>query len=80
MPPNDLATQGYTSAVLPDGSKKDLKPHHVKEQAFMVCTMIKALNDAAIYYKDHHCDRETANYDYSYTFHRNMTMLDEHSV
>lgn len=78
MPPKDLATK-YTSAILPDGSRKDFKPHQAKEQAFMVCTMIKALNDAAIYYKDHHCDKETANYDYSYTFHPDMTMPEDTS-
>lgn len=76
MPPEDLAAQGLTTAILPDasGTKKDLTPKHAKEQAFMVCTMIRALNEAAIYYKDHHCDKETANYDYSYTFHKDMTM------
>lgn len=74
MPPEDLATQGLTKAILPDGSNKELKSVHAKEQAFMICTMIRALNEAAIYYKDNHCDRETANYDYSYTFHKNMTM------
>jgi hypothetical protein len=80
MPPEDLAIHGYTSAVLPDGSKKDIDLHHSMEQAFMVCTMIRALNDAALYYKDHHCDRATANYDYSYTFHRDMTMPEDASV
>lgn len=41
----------------------------------MVCAMIKALNEAAVYYKDHHCDKATANYDYTYTFFENMTVV-----
>jgi hypothetical protein len=75
MPPEDLATQGHTSAILPDGSLKQFsKSSDVQEEAFMVCTMIRALNEAAIYYKDHHCDKDAANYEFSYTFHENMTM------
>lgn len=75
MPPEDLATQGYTSAILPDGSRKEFsKSTHVLEEAFMICTMIRALNDAAVYYKDHHCDKGIANYDYSYTFNQDMAM------
>jgi hypothetical protein len=77
MPPADIATK-YTAAIMPgDGSLKELKPHQVKEEAFMVCVMIKALNDAAVYFKDHHCDKETANYEYSYTFHEDMNMPED---
>lgn len=76
MPPEDLALK-YNSSITPDHKQKDLQPRHVKEQAFMVCVMINALNEAAVYYKDHHCDKETANYDYTYTFHDNMLMPGE---
>jgi hypothetical protein len=73
MPPANLATQGLTNAITPSGEHKSLDPKHAKAHAFMICTMIRALNEAAVYYKDHHCDKETANYDYSYVFHQNMT-------
>ncbi len=78
MPPADLATKGYKFADLPDGSRKAFtKPTQAQEAAFMICTMIRALNDAAVYYKDHHCDRKIANYNYSYTFHDDMTIPEE---
>jgi hypothetical protein len=73
VPPDDIALT-YTSAFTPDGNFKILKKTEVKEEAFMVCVMINSLNSAAVYYKDHHCDKETANYEYSYTFHEDMTM------
>jgi len=77
VPPDDLALK-YTSAVMPgDGSLKEINPKQVKENAFMVCAMIDALNAAAKYYKDHHCDKETANYEYSYVFHKDMKMPSE---
>lgn len=43
----------------------------------MVCQMIPALNDAATYFKDHHCDKATANYEQSYIFHDNMDIEEE---
>jgi hypothetical protein len=73
VPPDDIALT-YTSAVTPDGKLKILNKKAVKQEAFMVCVMIDSLNSAAVYYKDHYCDKETANYEYSYTFHENMTM------
>lgn len=77
MPPDDLATLGYTSAILFDGSRQNFgQPALVWREAFMICTMIQALNDAAIYYKNHHCDKGTANYNYTYKFFDNMTMPD----
>lgn len=76
VPPDDVALQ-YNAALTPDGRYKELPPNAVKKEAFMLCVMIKALNEAAIYYKQNHCDGETANYEYSYTFHKNMTMPDK---
>jgi hypothetical protein len=60
-----------------DGTLKEWKPKQAKENAFMVCAMIDALNAAANFYKDHHCDKETANYKYTYVFHKNMRMPEE---
>ena len=50
---------------------------HVKFNAFMVCAMISALNEAAVYYKDHHCDKATANYNYTYTFFDDMSLPED---
>lgn len=77
VPPDDIAVR-YSAAIMPgDGSRKDLNPKMVKKHAFMVCTMINALNSAAVYYKDHHCEKGSANYDYTYTFHEDMLMPEE---
>jgi hypothetical protein len=65
VPPADVAVK-YKRAITPEGEIKELKPNQIKEESFVVCAMIKALNEAAVYYKDHHCDKETANYEYSY--------------
>ena len=77
MPPANLAAQGYTEAITPSGERKLLDAKHMKLHAFMVCTMIRALNDAAIYYKDHHCAKGSANYEYTYAFHENMDLPDK---
>ena len=75
MPPKDLATRGYTTALQPrENQAEKIKPEDVKKEAFMVCTIIRILNEAAIYYKDHHCTKENVNYTYAITFHDNMTM------
>ena len=79
-PPDDLAERGYTIAFIPDdkvkNKTKELKPKQAKEEAFMVCTMIDALNTASKFYKDRHCNG-TANYEYSYVFHDDMSMPNE---
>lgn len=72
LPPEDLPTK-YNSSTTPNNVTKDLTPKQAKEEAFMVCTMIQALNDAAVYYKKNHCN-STANFDYTYTFHEDMRM------
>jgi hypothetical protein len=60
-----------------DQSRKEIKPKQIKESAFMVCAMIDALNAAAKYYKDQHCDYATANYNYSYTFFADMSLPED---
>eukprot|EP00980_Cylindrotheca_fusiformis_P020975 scaffold7987_cov200-Cylindrotheca_fusiformis.AAC.4 len=76
VPPGDIALK-YTKGIFPGNHQvREMNPRHVKGNAFMVCKMIKALNEAAVYYKDHHCDKATANYDYSYTFFADMTVED----
>lgn len=80
VPPRDLATR-YSTAIPPPGSRtgkgiKEWKPKQAKYNAFMVCAIIGALNDAAIYYKNNHCKEGTGNYNYSYSFHKDMIMPD----
>jgi hypothetical protein len=77
VPPDDIAVR-YTAAILPgDHSRKEIKPKEGKKYGFMVCTMINALNSAAVYYKDQHCEKGSANYSYSYTFFEDMLMPEE---
>lgn len=75
IPPSDLALR-YSYAIMPgDGTRRDLKPKQAKEEVFMVCAMIDALNAAAKYYKDRHC--ENANYEYNYTFFEDMSLPED---
>ncbi|MCU0649933.1 MAG: hypothetical protein MUF00_18220 [Gemmatimonadaceae bacterium] len=73
-----LVVPSDTYAIMPgDNSRKDLKPKHVNKYVFMICTMIDALNLAARYYEDQHCEKEKANYDYSYTFFSHMSLPED---
>lgn len=54
-PPADLFPK-YTWAIYPAGNKKEWSKQMAKRNAFVLCVMIPALNDAATYYKQHHCD------------------------
>lgn len=77
VPPGDIALR-YKRGINPNGFKiKGLKPKHVVESGFAVCAMINALNAAAVYYKENHCDKATANYSYSYTFFDDMFMEED---
>jgi len=78
MPPPDDVALRYTTAIAPGGNvPKELKPKQIKENAFMVCAMIDALNAASKFYKDQHCKEGTGNYNYTYVFHDDMRMPDE---
>jgi hypothetical protein len=73
VPPPDVGLK-YDYHISPgDGSRGTLSETARKHHAFMLCTLIPALNDAAIYYKDHHCDKATANYERTYTFFKDMS-------
>lgn len=71
VPPSNVALK-YTSSIYPSSEVTQLNEKERKGSAFMVCSMIHALNEAAVYYKDHHCDKATANYNYTFTFFKNM--------
>jgi hypothetical protein len=76
VPPPDIGLK-YDYQIPPgrDGSKgqQGMGEHQRKHLAFMLCFLIPALNDAAIYFKDHHCDKKTANYERTYTFFKDMS-------
>ena len=76
-PPLDLAAQNYTSALSPpphghDGSEWNPVPRlftasQAKREAFMLCAMIRKINEAAIHFKTTACDGK-ANLVKKYTF------------
>jgi len=68
-PPDTIATE-LLYAEYPDKSKKKMTETTAKRNAFMLCQMIPAVNKAATYYKQNHCD-DNANYDKTFTFHKN---------
>jgi hypothetical protein len=67
LPPADAALMKYThygdgtTEVWPD-SKRDLK----YSNAFMVCSLYAALNDASRYFKQHHCENPNMNETYRF--------------
>lgn len=67
QPPDDLSDyKKYNKGKVYSSEEiKEWKPKQAKEEAFMLCEMIRALNDAAIFYKDQHCKDGTGNYGYS---------------
>lgn len=71
-PPPDIAAQ-YDYFIAPGDHKQEKqKLHdikHAKRSAFMLCRFIPALNEAAIFYKQHHCGKdEPANMEKTLTF------------
>lgn len=48
-----------------DKSKDDIQRYR---NAFMVCSLFPAINAAAAFYKDHHCDKNDANTVYDLTY------------
>lgn len=71
-PPPDVAAQ-YVFSVTPTNELTIWRyPHTGKRNGFMLCMIIKALNDAAIFYKQHNCPAGTANFAKNYSFHKNM--------
>ena len=60
-PPKNVLQQ-YNYANFPGKNRKTWTPQFAKRNAFTVCYMIKALNEAAIHYKEQHCDPTKANF------------------
>lgn len=72
--PPDLGEK-FTFALEPD-KKPDtflkIGPPVVKSHAFMICHLIPYLNEAALYWKDHHCQGKEVNREKSLVFFDNM--------
>ena len=62
VPPPDVAMK-YTKSTYPSKEVVKLTENQRKESAFMVCSMITSLNEAAVYYKDNHCDNLNFSFD-----------------
>ena len=57
-PPLDLST-AFDYAIPPgesDDKKQQLRPQKIKREAFMVCALNNAMNEAAEFFKSHHCE------------------------
>lgn len=67
-PPDGIALE-YTFAVKPNGEIAELRPEHVKRNAFALCYFIRALNEAASFYKEKNCKEGNANMEKTLIFH-----------
>jgi len=74
-PPDDIGKQ-YDFYIKPGGNpygtKEKLHQHSIKREQFMICGMIKRLNDAATWYKEQTCEPGTANLEKSFIFHYSL--------
>ena len=72
VPPNDIALK-YDYAIQPgSGEKKEMNKEVAKRNAFMLCKFIPALNEAARFYKEHHCQDDPPNMEETLIFHNSM--------
>jgi hypothetical protein len=79
-PPSDIATR-YDFFIAPppahgktpsNPEKKTFSKSQAKREAFMMCGLISAVNEAAIYWKKHNCGDE-ANFNKVYTVKKDPT-------
>ena len=72
VPPSDIALK-YNYAIQPgSGEKKEMTKDVAKRNAFMLCKFIPALNEAARFYKEHHCKDDPPNMEETLIFHDAM--------
>lgn len=74
-PPGNFASN-YSYMIKPRKNiRKSFKtPKVTRRMAFGVCHMIRAVNEAATFYKQHNCKDSNANFNKTFTFFDNMTM------
>jgi hypothetical protein len=68
-PPGDIAVR-YNYDIAPQATKRHYNTgkYTSRRMAFMLCAMIKGLNEAAEFFKKHNCE-DGANFEKSYIFH-----------
>ena len=78
-PPADLGTTKYNYKT--QGRKGgqarenlDLTPEKGKWTAFMVCNLIRMVNDASRYFKENHCDGQEANMKMEWNHHKELDL------
>jgi len=65
----------YDFAIQPGtGEKKPMAKELVKRNAFMLCRFIPALNEAARFYKAHHCVNDPPNMKETLIFHDSLNV------
>jgi hypothetical protein len=76
-PPLDVAVQ-YDFGVRPWQAVEIWRhPHVAKRHGFMLCTLIDALNDAAMFFKQHNCPAGTANMVKNFTFFNESMVVEQ---
>ena len=60
-PPIDAMSSQYAYMFGRDGKRQDLDSKDHKRHVFSSCAIISAMNDAALFFKLHHCDKSEAN-------------------
>lgn len=73
-PPSDINERfNYSIAPFSEERKEYSKPIFVHRHTFMICTMIKGLNEASEYFKKHNCPADdSTNFEKSLIFHETM--------
>jgi peptidyl serine alpha-galactosyltransferase len=59
-PPDNVASL-YNYRHMPNGKKTDMTPAEVKRQTFMLCAIYGFINEAAAFYKQAKCSRDSIN-------------------
>lgn len=69
VPPKDIAVK-YDFYIFPNGERKDYRNElDIKQNGFMTCTLIAALNEVAEYFKRNHCTDKPPNLNKTLIFH-----------
>jgi hypothetical protein len=70
-PPSEIVNKTYQ--ITPDGAIHTFKDSEsAKYNAFMLCQIIPKLNQAAEFFKEHHCEGKNPNFNKTYIFHETM--------
>ena len=70
----DTSLMEYNYFITPDGQRQDLKERFWAGNAFMVCALIEALNEAGTFFKKNSCEK--GNYSKTHTFVQESVNVD----